>query len=237
MAWRCETVCQYQPPPASAPTTSTAAPVRISVRGVGQLRFSMSSSYAKSPAILSSTGAAALPALRGATHEVPAMGTALEVHPAKDQADAGHQPHTQHQRDVHAARASGELDEDVAVVDGHREARHFHRRVVGVGAGRDVPAPRVPWAGDEPALEIAFAERSAAMDARVVDRVEGAIDVEERQVPALGRDDAPFADRHVLDGGQPDTPISHCRAYRSARELHAIGNNRGDDRSPCPWPA
>src|SRR5512138_2981722 len=140
-------MCQYQPPPASAPTTTTAVPVRISVRGVGQLTFSMSSSYAKSPAILSSTGAAALPALRGATHDVPAMGAALEVHPANDQADTGRQPDPQHQREVHASRASGKLDEDIAIMDGHREARHLHGRVVGVGAGRDVPAPRVPWAG------------------------------------------------------------------------------------------
>jgi hypothetical protein len=52
MAWRCETVCQYQPPAATAMTASTAAPAMINVRAVGRVSVSMGLSYAKSAAIL-----------------------------------------------------------------------------------------------------------------------------------------------------------------------------------------
>ena len=63
IAWRRETVCQYQPPAASATTASNAIPAMINVRPVGRVSLSMTLSYAKSPAILSAAGAAPLPAL------------------------------------------------------------------------------------------------------------------------------------------------------------------------------
>src|SRR6266566_5030188 len=170
MACRCETVCQYQPPAPSVATTSTAAPASIRVRGVGRVSLSMPSSYAKSAAILTATGAAALPALRGPSHQVSAVRAPLKREPAEDQADPGREPHAHHQSGVQQARAS-ELDEDGAILDGHRKTRHPDRGIVGVGAGRDVPAPGVPGTRNEPALEIALAERSTPMGAGVVDRV------------------------------------------------------------------
>src|SRR2546428_13794533 len=61
----------------------------------------MVSSYAKSPAVLTATGAAALPALRGASHQVSAVRAPLKREPAEDQADTGREPHAHHQSGVH----------------------------------------------------------------------------------------------------------------------------------------
>src|SRR5690242_11463943 len=101
IAWRCDTVCQYQPPATSATTTSAAAPAMIKVRPVGRVSVIMPLSYAKSSTILPAAGAAALPALRGAAHEMAAVRAALVRDPADDQTDAGHQPRSHHHRGVH----------------------------------------------------------------------------------------------------------------------------------------
>src|SRR5262245_47022330 len=206
-------------------------PPMINVRPGGSVSFSMGLSYAKSPPILAAAGAAPLPALRGAPHEVPAVRTALIVDPAEDEADAGRQPHAHHQDGVHESGSSGQLDKDVAALDDDRVTGHLDAGIVGVGAGGDVPAPGVPGAEHDLALEVAFTERAASVDAGVVERVECPLDVEERQVLALGFDHAPLPDRDVLDGCEPDSPASH------AASPHAIGNSRADGRSPCRWPA
>src|SRR6516164_929275 len=101
IAWRCETVCQYQPPAASATRTSSASPATINVRPVGRGSFSMPLSYAKSPPILTATGAAPLPALRRAPHEVPTVRTPLVGHPAEDEPDPGRERHADHEGGLH----------------------------------------------------------------------------------------------------------------------------------------
>src|SRR5262245_24062883 len=216
IAWRCETMCQYQPPAASATRTSSASPATIKVRPVGSASFSMPLSYAKSPPILAAAGAAPLPALRRATHEVPAVRAPLVGHPAEDEPDPGRDCHADHESGIHESRASAELDEDVAVLDGDWIAGHPDGGVVGVGAGRDVPAPGVPGTEDDAALEIAFAQRAAAVDAGIVDRVEGAVDVEEGQIFALGLDHPALPDRHVLRRRDPHAPLSHSRPLGAA---------------------
>src|SRR5207237_1373264 len=106
-------------------TTSTAAPASIRVRGVGRVSLSMPSSYAKSAAILTATGAAALPALRGPSHQVSAVRAPLKREPAEDQADAGREPHAHHQRAVHVEeRQILALDLDHAAFAGRNI---FHR--------------------------------------------------------------------------------------------------------------
>src|SRR2546422_331322 len=160
------------------------------------------------------------------------------------QPEPGCERHAHHQRKVHGTLASEELDEDSAVLDSDRETGHLHGGVVGVGAGRDVPAPGVPGAHDDPTLEVALAERPAAMGARVVDRVVGAVDVEEREHFALRLDHATFARGDVAHRCQPDpAPLSHCRVSRSPSMggappgPGATGSSRGYGRSPCRWPA
>src|SRR5262249_60996519 len=92
-------------------------PPMINVRPVGSVSFSMRLSYAKSPAILAPAGAAPLPALRGAPHEVPAVGTALIVDPADDEADPGPEPHAHPHDGVHEPGSSGQCGEAVATLD------------------------------------------------------------------------------------------------------------------------
>src|SRR5262249_60177881 len=131
VAWRCGTGCQYQAPAPSATRTSSAMPPMINVRAVGSVSFSMGLPYAKSPAILAPAGAAPLPAVRGAPHEVSAVGTALIVDPADDEADPGREPDAHHHDGVHESGASGQFDEDVAVLDDDRVTGHRHSGVAG----------------------------------------------------------------------------------------------------------
>ena len=60
---------------------------------------------------------------------------------------------------------SSQGHEDGPLLDRDGVAPYPDGGVVGVGAGGDVPAPGVPGTDDDPALEVAFAERSAAVDA------------------------------------------------------------------------
>src|SRR5262245_20243419 len=80
-----------------------------------------------------------------------------------------------------------ERHQHVATLDLRLVARDL--QVVGDAlAGGDVVLPRVPRAGDDAALELALAERTAAVRAFVVDRVEAAVDVEQRQLLPLDGD-------------------------------------------------
>src|SRR5262245_27135225 len=119
-------------------------------------------------------------------------------------------------------RSSGQIDEDSALLDRHRKARHLHRWVVGVGACRHVPAPGVPGAAHEPAVELALAERPAAVNAHVVHDVVRAVDIEQRQLFALGLDDAPLTHRDIAHRRDPHTALlSHSHGLRSPRTFRA----------------
>src|SRR5262245_57729559 len=98
-------------------------------------------------------------------------------------------------------RARSDADEDGVAFDLHIVAVDALALVHRVDAGRDVVLPAVPGAGDDHALELALAERAAAMEARVVDRVKGAADVEERDLLAARLDAFSRAGRDVGDRG------------------------------------
>src|SRR5438876_5949940 len=96
---------------------------------------------------------------------------------------------------------SGQLYEDHAALDPNGITRHLDRRVVDVGAGRDVPAPGVPGAGHHAPVELALTQRPAPVGARVVDRVVGAVYVEQGQRLPLDLNHLALARRQVADGG------------------------------------
>src|SRR5881628_1821480 len=96
---------------------------------------------------------------------------------------------------------SGQLYEDHAALDPNRITRHLNRRVVDVGADRDVPAPGVPGAGYHAPVELALTQRPAPVGARVVDRVVGAVYVEQGQRLPLDLNHLALARRQVADGG------------------------------------
>src|SRR3989442_12794779 len=96
---------------------------------------------------------------------------------------------------------SGQLYEDHAALDPNGITRHLDRRVVDVGAGRDVPAPGVPGAGHHAPVELALTQRPAPVGARVVDRVVGAVYVEQGKRLPLDLNHLALARRQVADGG------------------------------------
>src|SRR5260370_9816595 len=71
------------------------------------------------------------------------------------------------------------LDEDVVAIQLDGEAGHLGHRIVHALSGGEVVLPSVPWAHDARAVDVAFAERAALMDASVADRVEITARVEE----------------------------------------------------------
>src|SRR6516165_5729404 len=84
------------------------------------------------------------------------------------------------------ALRSADRDEDVAALDLHIVARDL--QIVGDAlAGAHVVLPGVPRTGDDAAFEVALAERPAAVRALVVQRVERAVDVEERDLLPVHR--------------------------------------------------
>ena len=73
---------------------------------------------------------------------------------------------------AHSCRAgSGGLNEDAGWFGVHRIARHRDRGIVGVAAGRHVPAPRVPRTAHQPPVQIPLAQRAAPVGTGVVERV------------------------------------------------------------------
>src|SRR5207249_7534460 len=102
------------------------------------------------------------------------------------------------------ARSGAQLDEDRAVLHAGGKAGHAHRGIVDIGAGGHVPAPGVPGADHDGALEIAVTERPAAMAARVVDRVVGPLDVEDRERAAAGLHDPSLAGGNLPCRGHAD---------------------------------
>ena len=87
---------------------------------------------------------------------------------------------------IQANRSS--LDQDVVAVDLHREASDLDARVIEIRAVGHVVFPSVPRADDRGAIELALAERAAAMLAGVVDRVEFPARVEQRDLFAADLD-------------------------------------------------
>src|SRR5262249_56518702 len=105
-----------------------------------------------------------------------------------------------------------ERDEDVAALDLGLVARDL-QVVRDALAGADVVLPGVPGAGDDAALEVALAERAAAMRALVVERVKDPVHVEERDVLA--------ADRHSFSGAGSD--LGHRADLHERRHGRASG--------------
>src|SRR4029077_961547 len=92
---------------------------------------------------------------------------------------------------------SRQLHEHAAAGPPRGETGNLHRRIIGVGAGGHVPAPAVPRADGEAAVEVAVAHRPAPVRTDGVDRVVGAVDVEEREGPVTRLDYQALTDRHV----------------------------------------
>src|SRR3989442_1530880 len=185
----CVLAYQYQPPAPSTPTAAIAATPMSTVRVVGSVM--PPSSDAEPSTVLTAARPAASPALGHAAYEVSTVRTALVREQAQDEPEARHdrRAHDQHRHRFHGNPASEQIDEDGALLDGHREAGHLHGGVVDVGAGRHVPPPGVPGARHDGAIEVALAERPPAVGAGVVDHVVGAVDVEQRQRLAVSLDD------------------------------------------------
>jgi len=74
---------------------------------------------------------------------------------------------------------------DIVAANFHRKAGHRDSGIKGSLAGADVILPAVPGAGDHFALQLAFAQRSAAMQAGVVNGVESSADVRDSQGRAV----------------------------------------------------
>src|SRR2546422_6273577 len=116
------------------------------------------------------------------------------------------------------ARSGAQLDEDRAILHAGGKAGHAHRGIVDVGAGGHVPAPGVPGADHDGALEIAVAERAAAMAARVVDRVVRPLDVEDRERAAAGLHDPSLAGGNLPCRGHADPMlVAHGLDRKSTR--------------------
>src|SRR5262249_56058794 len=94
------------------------------------------------------------------------------------------------------ALRSADRDEHVAALELHVVARDL--QIVGDAlAGAHIVLPGVPGTGDYAALEVALAERSATMRALVVERVERAVDVEERDFLAVHRHELCRSGRNI----------------------------------------
>src|SRR5208282_1233418 len=86
------------------------------------------------------------------------------------------------------SRAGSHFDENIVALGLDGEAGDFLVRFVVLASGGDVVTPSVPRAGDGCALEFALAERTATMQAGIVNRVELSTGVEQRDRLATGLD-------------------------------------------------
>src|SRR4029077_17162308 len=84
-----------------------------------------------------------------------------------------------------------DVDPNVFAANFDREAGDGDGGIHGGFAAGNVVLPAVPRAGDHFALQLALAERSAAMEAGVVNGVEGSVDIGDGQGAAV---DLKFAD-------------------------------------------
>src|SRR5438067_5983979 len=86
---------------------------------------------------------------------------------------------------------------NVLVLYGHGEARDFHGRIHGMGAGRHVEGPAVPRARDLAPLNEAFAQGTAAVRTRAIEGIEPAADLEQCDGTPAGLDGKPATFRHI----------------------------------------
>src|SRR3989442_3032361 len=149
----CVLAYQYQPPAPSTPTAAIAATPMSTVRVVGSVM--PPSSDAEPSTVLTAARPAASPALGHAAYEVSTVRTALVREQAQDEPEARHdrRAHDQHRHGFHGNPASEQIDEDGALLDGHREAGHLHGGGGGGCARRHLPPARVPGARAPGALE------------------------------------------------------------------------------------
>src|ERR1700691_6486996 len=95
-------------------------------------------------------------------------------------------PHPENPASVHRPSY---FHQHVVALDSHGKAAHAHRRIVDVRAGGEVELPSVPRTDHARAVDFALAERAAQMAAGVVDRMEAAARVEDRDSSATHLDD------------------------------------------------
>src|SRR5262249_26245248 len=113
-------------------------------------------------------------------------------------------------------------DQNRPALELHLVALDTRGVVVEVGARGHVVLPAVPGAGHDGALELTFTERPAAVQAGVVDGVEGARPVEKGDLLATDRDALAGSGRHV----------AHLRDLHEVRHAGASGT-RGPTRQPA----
>src|SRR3989442_16024016 len=137
----CVLAYQYQPPAPSTPTAAIAATPMSTVRVVGSVM--PPSSDAEPSTVLTAARPAASPALGHAAYEVSTVRTALVREQAQDEPEARHdrRAHDQHRHGFHGNPASEQIDEDGALLDGHRAAGHLHGGGFGVWGGGPVSPP------------------------------------------------------------------------------------------------
>src|SRR5262245_40415549 len=82
--------------------------------------------------------------------------------------------------------------------------RDADTRILDQRAGADVELPSVPWARDDAVANDAIGQRPAAMEAHIVDRVERAADVEERDPALVDGHLARLARRELVHSGHGD---------------------------------
>src|SRR5882762_7596083 len=135
-------------------------------------------------------------------------------------------------------RSGAQVDEDRAVLHAGAKAGDAHGGVVDVGPGGHVPAPRVPGARDDRALEVAITEGAAAMTARVVDGVVRAVYVEQGERAAARLHDPTLArgDRARRRHAHPAVAVHGLSRSRlpcplSSRRRQAVY----DDGRPMAW--
>jgi hypothetical protein len=63
----------------------------------------------------------------------------------------------------------GVIDENIVPANLNRERFHAHSRVIDQFSRRHVVLPAMPRAGDDRSIQLAFAQRPAAMQAYVID--------------------------------------------------------------------
>ena len=121
-------------------------------------------------------------------------------------------------------------------------ARHADARILHQHAGSHVELPAVPRAGDDALAECAFGERSPLVQAKRVERVVRAVDVEERDPAPIDRHLPPPSRRelvHTGDGDEVPRPIAPIAdivdvhiAGRHGVYYNAMPNHRIEARTP-----
>jgi hypothetical protein len=102
-----------------------------------------------------------------------------------------------------------ETNENIVTVHFHFKFFEGDITIIPIDPGLDVEFPSMPGTGDYFSITLPFTDRSALMRAHIVDRVECAIDIEERDALPLDLDAFALACRNVADLGHFDK-IGHA---------------------------